>query len=257
MDVPPGFDATLVLWLNLAGTFAFGLSGGLAAVRRRLDFFGVIVLAAVVGLAGGITRDLLIGTPPATFRDWRYLVAVGAAGLVCFFAAPRLERINRQVQVFDALGLAVFCVTGASKAVGFGLGPVQAILLGAITGIGGGMPPRRDAHGSAPGAVRDPGAAGRRRGRRRRAGRSRARPTVVHSRRLTDFANAPAYTGEQQRVISRASRRRLLRFVHLSSERTLEPVRKTAPLERSSSLRPRACSSSRQEQTAVSRRRLL
>jgi uncharacterized membrane protein YeiH len=139
MDVPPGFDATLVLWLNLAGTFAFGLSGGLAAVRRRLDFFGVIVLAAVVGLAGGITRDLLIGTPPATFRDWRYLVAVGAAGLVCFFAAPRLERINRQVQVFDALGLAVFCVTGASKAVGFGLGPVQAILLGAITGIGGGM----------------------------------------------------------------------------------------------------------------------
>ncbi len=139
MDVPPGFDPTLILWLNLAGTFVFGISGGLAAARARLDFFGVIVLAAVVGLAGGITRDLLIGTPPATFRDGRYLAAVGAAGVVCFFAAPRLERLSRQVQLFDALGLAVFCVTGATKALAFGVGPVQATLLGAITGIGGGM----------------------------------------------------------------------------------------------------------------------
>jgi uncharacterized membrane protein YeiH len=73
MDVPHGFDPTLILSLNLAGTFVFGISGGLAAVRARLDLFGVIVLSAVVGLAGGITRDLLIGTPPATFRDWRYL----------------------------------------------------------------------------------------------------------------------------------------------------------------------------------------
>jgi uncharacterized membrane protein YeiH len=93
----------------------------------------------VVGLAGGITRDLLIGTPPATFRDWRYLAAVGAAGLVSFFAQPRLERINRGVQVFDAVGLSVFCVTGATKAVAAGLGPLPATLLGAITGIGGGM----------------------------------------------------------------------------------------------------------------------
>jgi uncharacterized membrane protein YeiH len=139
MDVPPGFDPTLVLWLNLAGTFVFGLSGGLAAVQARLDIFGVMVLAGVVGLAGGITRDLLIGVPPATFRDWRYLAVVAAAGLVSFFAQPALERISRGVQVFDAVGLSVFCVTGASKAVAVGIGPVQATLLGAITGIGGGM----------------------------------------------------------------------------------------------------------------------
>jgi uncharacterized membrane protein YeiH len=139
MDVPPGFDPTLVLWLNLAGTFVFGLSGGLAAVHARFDIFGVIFLAGVVGLAGGITRDLLIGVPPATFRDWRYLAVVAAAGLLSFFAAPVLERINRSVLVFDAIGLSVFCVTGATKAVAAGLGPVQATLLGAITGIGGGM----------------------------------------------------------------------------------------------------------------------
>jgi uncharacterized membrane protein YeiH len=137
--VIPGFDPTLILWLNLIGTFVFGLSGGLAAARARLDLFGVIVLAGVVGLAGGITRDLLIGVPPATFRDWRYLVAVGAAGLVSFFAQTTVERAERAVLVFDAIGLSVFCVAGATKALDNGLGPVQAVLLGAITGIGGGI----------------------------------------------------------------------------------------------------------------------
>jgi len=139
MDVPHGFNPTLILVLNLAGTFVFGLSGGLAAVRAKLDLFGIVVLAGVVGLAGGITRDLLIGTPPATFRDWRYLAAAGAAGLVCFFAWPVLERIKRSVLVFDAIGLGLFCVTGATKALDFRVGPVPAVLLGAITAIGGGM----------------------------------------------------------------------------------------------------------------------
>src|SRR3954452_7728895 len=139
MDVPHGFDPTLILGLNLAGTFVFGLSGGLAAVRSRLDLLGVVVLSAVVGLAGGITRDVLIGTAPATFRDWRYLAAAAAAGVVCFFAGRALERAERSIMVFDALGLGLFAVTGATKALQFGLGPVQAILLGAITGIGGGM----------------------------------------------------------------------------------------------------------------------
>jgi uncharacterized membrane protein YeiH len=139
MDVPEGFSPTLILVLNLAGTFVFGLSGGLAAVRAQLDLFGVVVLAAVVGLAGGIIRDVLIGTPPATFRDWRYLAAAAAAGVVCFFAGRMLERAERSVMVFDALGLGLFAVTGATKALQFGLGPVQAVLLGAITGVGGGM----------------------------------------------------------------------------------------------------------------------
>jgi uncharacterized membrane protein YeiH len=139
MDVPRGFDPALILALNLAGTFVFGLSGGLAAVRARLDLFGVVVLAGVVALAGGITRDLLIGVPPATFRDWRYLGVAAAAGLVCYFAGPALERIRRSVLVFDAVGLGLFCVTGATKALDYGVGPVPAVLLGAITGIGGGI----------------------------------------------------------------------------------------------------------------------
>jgi len=139
VDLKHAFDPTLILTLNLAATFVFGLSGGLAAVRAKLDLFGVVVLAAVVGLAGGITRDLLIGVPPATFRDGRYLAAVGTAGVVCFFAHRIVERLKRAVLVFDAIGLSLFCVTGASKALAFGLGAPQATILGAITGIGGGM----------------------------------------------------------------------------------------------------------------------
>ncbi len=134
-----GFDLTLILWLNLVGTFVFGLSGGLAGVRARFDLFGVLVLALVVALAGGIIRDLLIGAPPATFRDWRYLAAAGAAGLAAFAARTVLERIWNVIQVLDAAGLALFCVTGAAKAVEFHLGAAQAIILGAITGTGGGM----------------------------------------------------------------------------------------------------------------------
>lgn len=134
-----GFDPTLLLVLNLAGTFVFGLSGGLAGVEKRLDMFGVVVLAVVVGLAGGITRDLLIGIPPQTFRDWRYLAVAGGAGLVTFLAHSTLERRERSILVLDAAGLALFCVTGASTALDHHVGAIEAVVLGAITGIGGGI----------------------------------------------------------------------------------------------------------------------
>ena len=134
-----GFDPTLLLVLNLAGTFVFGLSGGLAGVQARLDAFGVVVLAVVVGLAGGITRDLLIGIPPQTFRDWRYLAVAGGAGLVAVLAQPALERLERPILVLDAAGLALFCVTGASTALDHRVGAVEAVVLGAITGVGGGV----------------------------------------------------------------------------------------------------------------------
>jgi uncharacterized membrane protein YeiH len=138
MKVSDG-GTVLVLVLNLAGTFAFGLSGAMAGVRARLDLFGVVVLAVVVGLAGGITRDLLIGVPPATIRDWRYLAVAGGAGLATLVAHPLLSRIGGPIDVLDAAGLAVFCVTGARTALDHGLGAAPAVVLGAITGIGGGV----------------------------------------------------------------------------------------------------------------------
>jgi uncharacterized membrane protein YeiH len=135
----PGFDPTLLLVLNLAGTFVFGLSGGMAGVRKQLDLLGAIVLAVVVGIAGGTIRDLLIGTPPATFRDWRYLAVAGGAGLLTTLAHPTINRLQRPIDVLDAAGLALFCVTGAATALAHRLGVVDAVILGAITGIGGGI----------------------------------------------------------------------------------------------------------------------
>jgi uncharacterized membrane protein YeiH len=140
--MPPvlsGFSPDLILVLNLAGTFVFGISGGLAAVRHGLDVFGAIVLAIVVGVAGGIIRDLLIGIAPATFRDWRYLAVAGAAGLVTSLAHPMIGRVQRSIDTVDAAGLSLFCVTGAATALTHRLGTAEAIILGAITGIGGGM----------------------------------------------------------------------------------------------------------------------
>ena len=131
---------TLLLVADLIGTFVFALSGATAATRRRLDFFGVLVLSFAASSSGGIARDLLIGAvPPAAIRDWRYLAAAVCAGVITFQWAPLLERLKNPVRMFDAAGLALFAVSGAQKALAFGLNPVMAALLGMLTGIGGGM----------------------------------------------------------------------------------------------------------------------
>jgi uncharacterized membrane protein YeiH len=130
---------TLVV-LDLAGIFVFAISGALVAVRKELDVFGVLVLAGATGLGGGLLRDVLIdATPPAALADWRYLMVPVAAGLLTFWFHPVVGRAEREVAVFDALGLALFCVTGALKALEYGLGPLPAALMGMVTGIGGGM----------------------------------------------------------------------------------------------------------------------
>ncbi|MGJ7906733.1 trimeric intracellular cation channel family protein [Actinopolyspora sp. H202] len=130
----------LLLALDLTGTFAFGLNGALTAVRAvRLDLVGVLTLGIVTALGGGIVRDVLIGSlPPATFNALSYLGVAAAGALLAFFLSLPLERFAVLITIFDAVGLSVFCVTGASKALEFGLDGVQAVLLGAITAVGGG-----------------------------------------------------------------------------------------------------------------------
>ncbi|AVT77100.1 membrane protein [Rhodopseudomonas palustris] len=126
--------------LDLAGTFVFALSGAVAGARRRLDLFGVLVLAFAAGNAGGITRDVPItAVPPVAVQDWRYLGVSLLAGLVTFYLVPVVVRISSAILLFDAAGLALFAVTGATKALAHGLSPVTAIALGVVTGIGGGM----------------------------------------------------------------------------------------------------------------------
>ena len=131
---------TLLLVLDLVGTFVFALSGATAGVRRRLDLFGVLVLSFAAANAGGMSRDVLIGAvPPAALSDWRYLAVSLLAGVITFYWHAGIDRLQSRVLIFDAVGLAVFAVSGAQKALVHGLDPVMAALLGMLTGIGGGM----------------------------------------------------------------------------------------------------------------------
>jgi uncharacterized membrane protein YeiH len=142
MDLlPPAITITAVAQvLDLLGTFVFALSGAVSGVKHRLDIFGVLVLSFAAATAGGITRDLLIGAvPPPGIADWRYIVAALAAGLLTVYGAPLVDRLWNSVLLFDAMGLGLFAVTGASKALAFHLGPLTAVLLGVLTGVGGGV----------------------------------------------------------------------------------------------------------------------
>jgi Predicted membrane protein len=130
------------LWLvlDLLGTFAFALNGALTAVRaERLDIFGVITLGMFTGLGGGTIRDVLLDSlPPATFVDWRYLAVAASGGLIAFILTRRLDRIAAAITVLDAVGLSVFAVLGAYKALDLGFGIVQAVIVGTVTAVGGG-----------------------------------------------------------------------------------------------------------------------
>lgn len=133
-------EAPLLLALDLTGTFAFAVNGALTALRvARLDIVGVVTLGMITALGGGIIRDVLIDSlPPATFGDWRYLAVAAGGGLIAFGFGRHLDRLSTPIIVLDGAGLSLFAVTGASKALALGLGPAQAVILGAITGVGGG-----------------------------------------------------------------------------------------------------------------------
>ena len=135
-----GSQPTLLLVLDLVGTFVFGVNGALTAVRvARLDVVGVVTLGMVTALGGGVIRDVLIGSiPPATFRDWRYFALAFGGGLIAFALSRRLDRIEMPITVLDAIGLSVFAVIGAEKAVHYGLGIWPAVFLGVVTAVGGG-----------------------------------------------------------------------------------------------------------------------
>lgn len=129
-----------LLALDLLGVFVFALSGGLVAVRKHFDVLSVVMLAAAAGLGGGVVRDVLIGdVPPVGVSDWRLLTAAAAAGLITFFFHPGVARIERAVLLLDAVGLGLFAVAGTLKALELGTAPLTAVIVGVITGVGGGV----------------------------------------------------------------------------------------------------------------------
>lgn len=134
------FPALILEMLDWLGTIAFAVSGALLGVRKRFDLFGVLFLAFVVSVAGGMIRDVLIGAiPPAAMVEIHYFVIAVLSGLATFFWSARIVHYQRLMQFLDALGLALFAVVGTQKAIQFGIHPVMSALMGMITGIGGGM----------------------------------------------------------------------------------------------------------------------
>ncbi|HEY0838711.1 MAG TPA: trimeric intracellular cation channel family protein [Vulgatibacter sp.] len=129
--------------LDLVGSFAFAVSGAMAAVRHGFDVFGILVLAFVTAVAGGIVRDVLIGAlPPAAFATWHYLAVALTAGVLTFRFHPAIKGTRPALTVFlffDAAGLATFAVVGTNKALAYGLDWAMSAVLGMVTGIGGGM----------------------------------------------------------------------------------------------------------------------
>ncbi|OON79672.1 trimeric intracellular cation channel family protein [Streptomyces tsukubensis] len=134
------FTPSIQHTLDLVGIFVFAISGSLLAVRKNLDVFGIVVLAEATALGGGILRDIVIGAvPPAAFTDLGYFLTPLIAAVLVFFLHPQVERINWAVNVFDAAGLGLFCVTGTTKAYSYGLGLTSSAALGVATAVGGGV----------------------------------------------------------------------------------------------------------------------
>lgn len=126
--------------LDIVGVFIFAISGASAAVQRRLDLFGVMAVAFITACGGGIVRDLCIGAiPPSGLSDWRYLVTAVIAAVVTLRGGALIERFANPVLLFDAVGLGLFAVTGAHKALSYGHNSEVAILLGMIAAVGGGV----------------------------------------------------------------------------------------------------------------------
>lgn len=133
--------ADVILWvLNFLGLVAFAFSGAIAALKRKTDIVGMIILSLVASICGGITRDILIGDlPPEIMHSYLPLIIALSTGLITFFFSNHIHKYAYPIDFFDAIGLGLFTVVGADKALAFGIDPIWSIGLGSVTGVGGGV----------------------------------------------------------------------------------------------------------------------
>ena len=131
----------LVVVTDLAGIFLSASAGAAVAMAAGLDLLGVLVIAFISALGGGVIRDLLIGAvPPMAFSDWRYGAAALAAGAATFIGLAVSHHIPGPILIWlEAADLALFSVAGAEKALAYGLPSFSAVLMAGVTGVGGGV----------------------------------------------------------------------------------------------------------------------
>ena len=140
MTDSPRPPSRIVVGVDLTATLVFGLEGGLAGIPAGLDVFGLTMVALLTATGGGVVRDLLMGdTPPRALRTIRYVVLGMAGGLLSFVVHDSISSdLGDVIVVLDAVGLSLFCVSGAALALAAGMNPLSAVLLGTITAVGGG-----------------------------------------------------------------------------------------------------------------------
>lgn len=148
-DVPEPLDAegqvadvvtAAITTMDLVGVVFFAVSGAVLAVRKGYDIVGSLLLCLMVATGGGIIRDLIIGQDvPVAFRNPTYLLLPVLAAALVYFRILDRNRGQHAVMLFDAVGLAVYCVVGARVALIGGMSPVSAVVLGLITAVGGGI----------------------------------------------------------------------------------------------------------------------
>ena len=125
--------------LDMLGVVAFSASGALAAVRARLDVFGVVILGMITALGGGVILGVLLDvTPPTSLREWPYLLGAAATSIVVFAFHRRLAKLRPAMLIADAMGLALFTVAGTATALAHDVPAYSACLIGMAPGIGGG-----------------------------------------------------------------------------------------------------------------------
>lgn len=133
-------EHNLFVFVDLLGTFAFAVSGALAAEQKRLDLFGLFTISYMTACGGGIVRDLCLGSlPPVGISDWRYLATSVFATVMAIWARPIIDNLKHPVAIFDSLGLGFFAAFGAHKALVLSQNVEVAIILGAVTAVGGGV----------------------------------------------------------------------------------------------------------------------
>lgn len=126
--------------IEILGTIAFAISGTFAAIQRRLDPFGILIIAFVTSIGGGTVRDLLLGdTPVKWMRDVNYCFLILVTSLITMFFKRGIKKFKVTLFLFDSLGLGLFTVLGIQKGIAFGLSPGICIALGTITGCFGGI----------------------------------------------------------------------------------------------------------------------
>lgn len=150
MELTPELSKLIYFVFEIIGTVAFAVSGAMVAIKKKVDIFGVLVLSAVTALGGGIVRDVIIGSfPPRMFLDYRYVLTALIVALIVFTAAYIFRKAYQESEtvvdninnIFDAIGLGIFTVTGAKVAIesGFTKNGILVVCLAVLTGVGGGL----------------------------------------------------------------------------------------------------------------------